>query len=146
MNEQLELDLGDRRNLEVTDDLLIRMQTMLQSIENFRVDIHNALCYTNGTHTFNDVVSGILQGRYVFWPLKESFVLWEIVEFPKKKFLHVFLAGGDLTELDGIVPKLKQAAILAGCSAVTLNGRRGWLRGLTDEGWKEASTYMICEV
>jgi hypothetical protein len=49
--------------------------------------------------------------------------------------MHIFLAGGDLDELRGMVPMFCSWARFNKCSKVTLCGRRGWERALKQQGW-----------
>jgi hypothetical protein len=56
--------------------------------------------------------------------------------------MHLFLAGGDLDELKGMVPMWQSWARFNNCSKVTLAGRRGWERALKDQGWKADLVYL----
>ena len=88
------------------------------------------------THTIDDIEFGLAQCKYVFWPATKSAAVTEIQEFPRAKHMHIFLAGGDLDELRGMVPMWQSWARFNGCSKVTLCGRRGWERALKQQGWK----------
>jgi hypothetical protein len=88
------------------------------------------------THTIEDVEIGLLTGLFTFWPASKSAALTEIHNYPRARHLHVFLAGGDLDELRGMVPMWQAHALALGCSKVTLCGRRGWERALKQQGWK----------
>src|SRR3546814_5288752 len=57
-----------------------------------------ALSFSGGTHTYDDVVEGVNTGRYVFWPGPNSAVITEIIEYPRQRTLHFFLAGGNRSE------------------------------------------------
>lgn len=105
-----------------------------------RQHIEAALAYTEGTHTFDDIYWMIVSGRLVWWPLEDSFMVTEVVEYPQAKHYNVFLAGGDLRVIKAQQDKLVEAAKLAGCSELSLSGRRGWIKALYDLGWKESHT------
>lgn len=104
--------------------------------------IEDALEYSNGTHTFADVVAGIGSGRMQFWPAERGCAVTEIVVYPKKKVLHVFLSGGELDQiLDGI------DSVVAwgkgqGCASMTIAGRPGWQRVLAKHGYRPVSTVL----
>lgn len=120
--------------------------SMLQSLKDRSDLVLNALAYAEGTHTFDDVIGMVMSGRLTWWPLKNSFLLLEIVEYPQKKYLHVFLAGGDLSEIKTTNDSLKAAAKDLGCAGVTLAGRRGWIKALKDIGWRESCTTVMTDL
>lgn len=103
--------------------------------------IEAALGYCHGTHTIEDIELGIAEGLYVFWPGKQSAAVTEVHQFPQARFFHIFLAGGDLDELRSMVPTWQSFAAFAGCSRLTICGRRGWERALKKQGWKAA---LVC--
>ena len=110
------------------------MTVAAQEWKRCRAYIEDALAFVT-THTIEDVEAGILAGLYVFWPASKSALITEIHVFPRTKHMHIFLAGGDLDELRGMVPMLQSWARFNGCSKVTLCGRRGWERVLKQQGW-----------
>tara|TARA_R110000744_G_C19370668_1_gene562497 strand:+ start:3446 stop:3805 length:360 start_codon:yes stop_codon:yes gene_type:complete len=102
--------------------------------------VEAALAYSEGTHTFDDIVLMVLNGRLRFMPLANSFLMTEVTVYPQTNHLNVFLAGGDLDEIRAQQAALEEMAVLAGCSAITLSGRRGWIMALKQLGWKESHT------
>ena len=58
----------------------------------------------------------------------------------------MFLAGGDLEEVMTQQKKLEEMATLAGCSAIVLTGRRGWVRALEKLGWEYSHTTAFYKV
>ena len=108
--------------------------------------IEAALAYSGGTHTYEDIVEGVHALRYQFWPAERGCAVTEIIEYPRKKVFHVFLAGG---EMDQIVDMESSAAIFAkqnGCQGMSLAGRRGWSKVLKEHGWNEAFTTLAKEL
>lgn len=110
---------------------------VLDQMEDRRDLIEAALAYADGTHTYDDIVGMVMAGRLFWYSLPNSFMIMEINVFPRQKHLHGFLAGGDLHEIRSMQPQLIETARLAGCSHITLSGRRGWVKALQDLGWKE---------
>lgn len=98
--------------------------------------IESALEYCHGTHTIEDVEAGIAAGHFLFWPAEKSAAVTEVHNYPRARFFHVFLAGGDLDELRSMVPMWQALAHANGCTRITLCGRRGWERALKQQGWK----------
>lgn len=90
--------------------------------------IEAALEYAGGTHTVDDVLTDIRAGRLQLWPAPGSALVTEIVDYPQKRILNCFLAGGNLVELEIMAPVIEDFARSQGCTAVTLVGRRGWER------------------
>lgn len=103
--------------------------------------IEAALEYCHGTHSIEDIKAGIALGHFMLWPGNKSAAITEVHEYPRARFFHIFLAGGDLDELRSMVPMWQAFAQSIGCSRVTLCGRRGWERALREQGW-EAS--LVC--
>jgi len=111
-----------------------------------RVWIENALDYSGGTHNFDDITLGVLSHRYQFWPLENSCAITEILEFPRKKTFHVFLAGGRLNEILVLNEPFAEFAKANGCTAMTIAGRPGWERVLDKLGWNYQFTTLKREI
>ena len=99
-----------------------------------------------GTHTWDDIAAGVFTGRYQLWPLERSVLVTEIVAYPRKRALNIFLAGGDMDELLAAVPKLADYGREHGCSGMVLTGRRGWLRVMGKHGWRQRHVTMEKEI
>lgn len=96
-----------------------------------------SLPYCNGTHEEDDIILLTLKGRFKLWLGERSAALTEVVEFPRMKCLHIFLAGGDLGDMaESLKPKIEQYAEQQGCRRLTVTGRDGWQRvwGATKSG------------
>jgi hypothetical protein len=113
-----------------------------------RPHIEAALSYGGGTHTFEDVAAMIDQGEAIFWPGPNSVIVTQIIEHPRSRTLHFFLAGGNLAELERMVPGiLSWAKTERGCTAASMTGRKGWERTfLTRGGWKSNLVVMTKEL
>lgn len=139
--------MNDQSNSPVApQDAATSTIALMQSMLARRLYIENALAYTEGTHTFDDLVVMVLQGRLLWWPLPSSFMLTEIVTYPQTKHLNVFLAGGELNEIRATQDQLIMLARMQGCQALSLSGRRGWVKALEKQGWKESHTAMLLPI
>ena len=108
--------------------------------------IEAALPYTGGTHTIEDLEREILSGRMALIPRKRSAFVVELIVYPRLKALHIFLAGGDLTELKAFDPHMDQIARSLGCSRVTIAGRKGFARALKALGFHEKWTILAKDI
>jgi hypothetical protein len=112
------------------------------NLEDYREQIDSALAYSGGTHDFDDVARGVISAKMQLWPARNSCAITEIICYPKKKVLHVFLAAGDKQELVGMIESAEAWGKTQGCESITMSGRHGWLRVLGKEGWKSVLTVM----
>lgn len=118
-----------------SEGLSVRLFKLLRQMERARELIDEALSYTPGTHSFDQLLDMVLQGHLAFWSLPKSFMLTEISIFPGARHFHIFLGGGDLQELIAVHPDVLAVAKVLGCSKVTIAGRPGWGRAMKAHGW-----------
>lgn len=98
--------------------------------------IEAALEYAGGTHKPDHVVASILKGDLQLWPGERSAIVTEIDHYPLLDTCHLFLAGGEMGELQRMLPSVEAWAKQVGCSRVSLAGRKGWQRSfLRDDGY-----------
>lgn len=118
------------------------------TLEQARPYLEAALHYSGGTHTFEDVAAQVSEGRLQFWPGVTSAIVTEIIEYPRKRTLHFFLAGGNMPELRAMYPHVLEWGRQQGCSSTSLAGRKGWVRSFLEreEGWQEQLVVMTKEL
>lgn len=109
-------------------------------LSRYRRSIERALAYSGGTHTYEDVVDMIADGRAMLWAGPSAMCVTEIIEYPRKRVLNIFLAGGDapqtLAEMERLLPIVLDHAKQQGCAYAMFSGRRGWERTfLARTGW-----------
>ena len=105
--------------------------------------IQPALDHGGNTHDYVHIVDGIIAGRLHLWPSENSAMITEFHDFPNKRYLHVFLAGGDLDEIKAMNPDLEDFAKKCGCVGISLNGRPGWVKALTDLGYGAKKLHYV---
>jgi hypothetical protein len=116
----------------------------MPEISQYRAQIDAALAYASGSHTFEDVCAAVDAGRMQCWPGAHSVVITEILEYPRKRTLNFFLAGGTLAELEAMTPNILAWAKTQGCHDTVFIGRKGWERSfLTRTGWKTADMVIL---
>ena len=95
--------------------------------------IEDALEYSHGTFTIESVFEDYINGHLQLWPGEKSVIVTQIVDYPGKKVLHMFLAGGDIEELEILHTSVEEYAKSVGCGALTLTGRPGWAKSFLRE-------------
>jgi hypothetical protein len=110
----------------------------------YQKQIEAALAYSGDTHTYADVMRMVDEGRLQLWPGVNSVVVTEIIEYPQKKTLHFFIAGGNIAELEAMYPLIIEWGLIQGCNAASLVGRPGWTRSFLSrkEGWHDGLVVM----
>lgn len=121
-------------------------KTAAEVMAPYRFLIESALDFSGDTHDYLDIVHGVANSVMFFWPAEKSCLITEIVQYPKKRALHVFLAAGDLDEIKDMEPSLQEFAKNLKCDAISLTGRNGWKRTLNDMGYKPAHITMVKEL
>lgn len=91
----------------------------------------------DGTHTRQDIADGIKDGRFMYLGDDRCAVILEVIQYPRSRKLHVFLAAGDLNRiLDVHLPKMVEIANEHGCTSITNIARKGFLKRLPKYGFK----------
>ena len=108
--------------------------------------IEAALPYAGGTHTIEDIEAEMSTGRLALMAGERSAMLCEITNYPRLRALHIFLAGGDLAELRSFNAMMDDAARAMACSRISLAGRPGWEKALSDLGYKKCWTVLSKEI
>ena len=98
--------------------------------------IERALAKGGNTHSFKDIVDGVLSGHMQLWAGEKGCAVTEIVVYPNKKVLHVFLAGGKLQQIEDMHDDAVKWGKAQGCEGMTLSGRKGWTKILDKKGWQ----------
>ena len=97
-----------------------------------------------GTHDIEDIEAEVFAGRMQLWVGERGALVSEIHTYPKKKALHLALAGGDLDQVLDFLPSLEAWSEHNGCTEMTLTGRLGWQRVLAKKGWTQTAIMMRC--
>jgi hypothetical protein len=98
--------------------------------------IEDALEYSGGTHDFDDIYQGVMRGLFQFWPREDACAVTEILNYPKKKVLHIFLAGGNMETIVGMDKDAEELAKRRGCDSISIAGRKGWQKVLSSNGYE----------
>lgn len=85
--------------------------------------IEAALVHAHGSHTPDDILAGISAGKLQLWIGERCAAVSEIQNYPRKRALNMFLAGGDLEELKSLTPGIEAFARAQACSSVQATAR-----------------------
>ncbi len=120
----------------------------MKELTEYRTQIEAALKYGGGTHTFDDVAALVETGKAQYWPGPHSVIITEISQHPQKRVLHFWLAGGNLAELERMIPGIEEWGKGEGCTAASMTGRLGWQKVtfLKRGGWKTNLVVMDKEL
>jgi hypothetical protein len=118
----------------------------MNDLEKARPLLQPALDRGGNTHKWDDIVNALVKGSMQLWVGEKSAAVTEILAYPEKKVLHVFVAGGNMNELISMIDSAKEWAKLQKCDSMTISGRRGWEKVLSKEGWKAKMIVMEKEL
>ena len=126
---------------------VIPINTAASIMSPYRKNIEKALQYSKGTHTYSDVVSAVEDQSLQFWPGENSsFLITELVQYPQKKSLHIFLSAGELPTLKKMIGSVELFAKELKCDHITICGRHGWKKIGKDYGYKVEWSYLYKEL
>lgn len=91
---------------------------------------------TQGTHAIEDIEKMVADGDVQLWVGLKSAAITEVVNYPLRRDLHLWLCGGDLREItEDMLPKAEAFARKEGCTRLTTAGRIGWDRVMNKHGF-----------
>jgi hypothetical protein len=108
----------------MVDGELPEVLQRLQKCEHF---LEPALEYDD-CHEMQDIADAIADGRMQLWSTPDGAMVTEVQDYPRKRVLHVWWAGGRLETILHLIPHIEQFAKDIGCGKITCTGRKGWER------------------
>lgn len=107
-----------------------------------------ALTYSGGTHTVQDVLDGVESGEFQLWEGQRSILVTKLMQHPQLLEAFVFLAAGDMREIESLYPTVLDWAKSKGCTRASFLGRPGWERTFLtrDAGWRTRLTVFEKEI
>ena len=108
--------------------------------------LQDALDVGGNTHSFIDIAEKVVSGHMQIWAAEKGCIVTEIIVYPNKKVLHVFLAGGKLEQITDMEDHVIKWAKTQGCLEMSLAGRLGWKKVLKNRGWEEKSVILQKEI
>ena len=109
-------------------------------LEKYRELLERALRHCGDTHTFEDIQKGVACGDMQAWDGDDNgIIITEIVVYPNKKTLNIFLVGLEtgkgFEQLKKMEKSLCEFGKMMGCETMTMLGRKGWTKLLPDFGF-----------
>lgn len=80
------------------------------------------------THNAEDILKGLLDKQYELWTSDNSAIITQVIRYPRRIVLHLFLAGGNLQELEKLYREIETWSHSQGVTKITLDGRPGWTK------------------
>ncbi len=109
--------------------------------------ISDALEYSQGSHNLEDILHLVSDGHLSLWAGEDCVAVMQIMQYPRSKVAHCFLAGGNIEGIAKLEIGATAWAKGIGCTGITLMGRPGWARSfLKDIGYKCPQVSMIKEI
>jgi len=109
--------------------------------------LRKALAVAGDTYTLDDILAEINEGRMQSFVEGESWAVTQIVDFPRKRYVEIVFAVGNLNELKLIYPKLEAFAREIEADGLRAFGRPGWMRQfeIDKHGWVEMTRVYVRE-
>lgn len=108
--------------------------------------IRKALKKGGDAYSWEDVSAGLVAGRFqLFWNA-HGVCITEIVQAPRKRYLHAFVVAGELPGVMDLHGDVERHAVASGCAYMTTNGRMGWQSVLPKYGWKKHSVTFLYDL
>ena len=117
----------------------------MTELERCKPWIEAALEYANGTHLFEDIEEMLSRGVLQLWPTPKGCIITEIIAFPRKRVVNVFLGGGELEQIMEMHKDVIDWAKAQNCVALTMSGRFGWNKPLKAQGWQRQHASYVKE-
>ena len=100
--------------------------------------IEKALVHGGETHTWEDIRTGIIEGRFqIFWN-EHGACVTQICTPPQKRYLNCFVVAGELPGVMDLSQEVEDFGRSMGCQFMTTSARMGWKKVLPNYGWKES--------
>lgn len=113
------------------------------TILDFLPQIQEALDIGGNTHTVEDVAQELLDGKAQLWIHGEGMVITTVEDWPQKRILRFWLAAGKLDDILVMGDYIYQWGREQGCTEAGITGRRGWVKPLATQGWKEFKPRVV---
>ena len=108
----------------------------LDALFALRTPLLKALKRAGATHDVQHIADMILRGVLQFFGDERGACITEVIQYPRRKVLNVFLTFGELNACLALQPEMESFALAQGCTALVATGREGWLPALEKQGFR----------
>jgi len=98
--------------------------------------LERALKVAGNTHTADDIMDAVSEGRMQAWVKNDSLVVSEIMTFPQKCVVNIVLAVGLLDDVMSLQKQIREFGREYGADRMRMEGRAGWSDVLPKHGWR----------
>jgi len=108
--------------------------------------LQEALVGMGGTHTLDDIVDLIREGNMQSFVEGETWAITQIIQFPQRRVLEIFLVVGDMPEAEKLHDQIMAFAKEHECTLVRCFGRAGWAKWALPRGWTNGQRIYMKEL
>lgn len=105
-----------------------------------------ALREAGDCYSLNDILDGISAGHFQSFAVGDSWAVTQILDFPRRRVLEIFMAVGWLGDMFELEERVEQFARQEGCTLIRAYGRKGWNRFAKSRGWDNSHTVFTKEI
>ena len=87
-------------------------------------------------YTVDDLLTRIFEGKMQSFCCRNSWMITQVVDFPRARQLQVVALVGDLADVDALHAKLLTYADEANVGLLSAYGRSGWIPEALAHGWR----------
>lgn len=108
--------------------------------------IRVALKHGGETHTLQDVLDGLLEGKYQLFENDDGVCITEIMQAPQGRYLHCWIVAGRLPGVMQLQEAVERHALTNSCKFMSTAARPGWKSVLPQYGWKPSKIVFTKEL
>lgn len=104
--------------------------------------LQGAINRSGNKATLEEVLYELECGHAQLWEAENATVVTQVSDYGDFRCLNVWLAGGNLDEIIGLLDAAEDFARYHGCDRIEVTGRMGWKRALKDHGFEPTSIVL----
>ncbi len=111
----------------------------MNDLNEYILALQRANAASVGEFSLEDIIDGLSVGAYQGWNVDGLFAVTVINDYPQKRICVIQLCGGTMTKeaLEKGLLLIESFAKENGCTDLQLQGRKGWVKVLSQYGFAE---------
>jgi hypothetical protein len=114
--------------------------------EEMQRKLDRALQEAHECFTVQDILTNIRDGSMQSFAVGDTWAVTQIIDFPRRRVLDVFMLVGNMEDFDGIHEKVENFAREIGATAIRAFGREGFGSFADANGWKSTQRIYYKEL
>lgn len=110
--------------------------------KDMRIKLERVLHDFGDCYTVNDIMHAIEKGRMQSFVEGETWIITQVLTFPRKKALDILFVIGHLDEARRALPRLEEYARSIGATKIASLAREGWSKFAGPE-WKKTGVSYV---